>query len=193
MDICGELRGVPHHQRFLIVAYDLYSKWPEAVSTGSVTTQAVIDFLEVLFARWGMPTTITTDNGPQFISAEFTTFLSERGIRHIRTAFYNPHRAKHPAFTILDWVRVRRPTRGHKLLSFWSAPFQVTEQLGPATFRLSDGTRWHARRLRKVATPTAADLEASRDPDPDSGGPVNPAARPVRSRAKPGYLRNYYV
>ena len=229
MDICGELRGVPHHQRFLIVAYDLYSKWPEAVSTGSVTTQAVIDFLEVLFARWGMPTTITTDNGPQFISAEFTTFLSERGIRHIRTAFYNPqanggvermnqtlkngirahlaegfqfsaallrtllhyraakhtttdsspallmlgrelslpldrlrvpahltsqgaqrettdqlrdrvsarqqatkqrfdrsHRAKHPAFTILDWVRVRRPTRGHKLLSFWSAPFQVT-------------------------------------------------------------------
>ena len=107
--------------------------------------------------------------------------------------FDRSHRAKHPAFTILDWVRVRRPTRGHKLLSFWSAPFQVTEQLGPATFRLSDGTRWHARRLRKVATPTAADLEASRDPDPDSGGPVNPAARPVRARAKPGYLRNYYV
>ena len=67
MDICGELRGVPHHQRYLIVAYDLYSKWPEAVSTGSVTTKAVIDFLEVFFARWGMPTTITTDNGPQFI------------------------------------------------------------------------------------------------------------------------------
>ena len=87
MDICGELRGVPHHQRFLIVAYDLYSKWPEAVSTGSVTTQAVIDFLEVLFARWGMPTTITTDNGPQFISAEFTTFLSERGIKHIAEGF----------------------------------------------------------------------------------------------------------
>ena len=58
--------------------------------------------------------------------------------------FDRSHRAKHPAFTILDWVRVRRPTRGHKLLSFWSAPFQVTEQLGPATFRLLDGTRWHA-------------------------------------------------
>ena len=47
-------------------------------------------FLEVLFACWGMPTTITTDNGPQFISADFTTFLSEWRIRHIRTAFYNP-------------------------------------------------------------------------------------------------------
>ena len=40
--------------------------------------------------------------------------------------FDRSHRAKHPVFTILDWVRVRRPTRGHKLLSFWSAPFQVT-------------------------------------------------------------------
>ena len=30
-------------------------------------------------------------------------------------------------------------------------------------FRLSDGTRWLARRLRKVAPPTAADLEVSRD------------------------------
>ena len=69
----------------------------------------------------------------------------------------------------------------------------MTEQLGPATFRLSDGTRWHARRLRKVAPPSAADLEVSRDPDPDFGGPVDPAARPVRARAKPGYLRDYFV
>ncbi|CAL8313484.1 unnamed protein product [Arctogadus glacialis] len=95
--------------------------------------------------------------------------------------------ANHPAFTILDWVRVRRSTRDHKLSSFWSAPLPVTEQLGPATFRLSDGTRWHARRLRKVAPPSAA------DPDPDFGGPVDPAARLVRARAKPGYLRDYFV
>ena len=41
MDICGELRGVPHHQRFLIVAYDLYSKWPEAVSTAEVANLSI--------------------------------------------------------------------------------------------------------------------------------------------------------
>ena len=90
MDICGELHGVPHHQRFLIVAYDLHSKWPEAVSTGSVTTSVVIDFLESLFTRWGLPSAITTDNGPQFVSSEFTSFLSAHGVKHIRTAFYNP-------------------------------------------------------------------------------------------------------
>lgn len=50
MFICVELPGVLHHQRFLIMDYDLYSKWPETVSTRSMTC-------------WGLPTAITTDNG----------------------------------------------------------------------------------------------------------------------------------
>ena len=69
MDICGELHGVPHHQRFLLVAYDLHSKWPEVVATGSVMARVVTYFLSSLFARWGSPNSITTDNGPQFVSA----------------------------------------------------------------------------------------------------------------------------
>ncbi|RXN34374.1 gypsy-16 si [Labeo rohita] len=76
-------------------------------------------------------------------------------------------RVKVPDIKATDWVRVRRPHRDNKLASYWSAPLQVTHQLGPATFLLSDGTRWHASRLRKVpplahttgvtsqATPTA--------------------------------------
>ncbi|KAL2095998.1 hypothetical protein ACEWY4_008146 [Coilia grayii] len=73
-----------------VVVYDLHSKWPELIATGSVTSQVIIDFLDSLFARWGLPNTITTDNGPQLISAEFTTYLKAKGIRHIRTAYYHP-------------------------------------------------------------------------------------------------------
>ncbi len=90
MDICGELASVPHHQRFLVVVYDLHSKWPEVVPMGSVTASAIVDFLEQLFSRWGMPRAITTDNGPQFVSSEFSSYLAARGIAHIRTAFYHP-------------------------------------------------------------------------------------------------------
>ncbi|KAJ8353781.1 hypothetical protein SKAU_G00213480 [Synaphobranchus kaupii] len=92
LDICGEIhgRGVPHHQRFLVVAYDLHSKWPEVVPAGTVTTRVIIDILEGLFARWGLPLTITTDNGPQFISAEFSDFLRNKGIKHNRTAYFHP-------------------------------------------------------------------------------------------------------
>ncbi len=90
LDICGEIQGVPHHQRFLVVVYDLHSKWPELIATGSVTSQVIINFLDSLFSRWGLPNTVTTDNGPQLISAEFTTYLQNKGIHHIRTAYYHP-------------------------------------------------------------------------------------------------------
>ncbi len=78
LDICGEIygHGVPPHQHFLVVIYDLHSKWPEVVPAGTVTPRTITRILDSLFARWGMPRAITTDNGPQFISAEFSTFLS---------------------------------------------------------------------------------------------------------------------
>jgi len=42
----SQIPGVPHHQRFLVVAYDLHSKWPELTTSGSVTSQVIIDFLD---------------------------------------------------------------------------------------------------------------------------------------------------
>ena len=69
--------------------------WPgidrdvEAI-VGFVTTRVVIDFLSSLFARSGVPDAVTTNNGPQFISANFAAFVEERGIKHFRTAFYHP-------------------------------------------------------------------------------------------------------
>ena len=92
LDICGEIhgRGVPHHQRFLVVAYDLHSKWPEVIPAGTVTTHVIIDILDSLFARWGLPLTITTDNEPQFVAAQISDFLSGKGIKHIRTAYFHP-------------------------------------------------------------------------------------------------------
>ncbi|KAJ8348754.1 hypothetical protein SKAU_G00273430 [Synaphobranchus kaupii] len=92
LDICGEIHGrsVPHHQRFLVVVYDLHSKWPEVVPVGTVTSHTIIRILDGLFARWGVPKAVTTDNGPQLTSAEFSDFLGSQGVKHIRTAFYNP-------------------------------------------------------------------------------------------------------
>lgn len=81
LDICGEIYGAPHHQRFLVVAYDLHAKWPEVTPVGTVTSRAVIDILQSLFSRWGLPKAITTDNGPQFISTEFSAFLEACGVR----------------------------------------------------------------------------------------------------------------
>uniref|UniRef100_A0A3B3IH14 Gypsy retrotransposon integrase-like protein 1 n=2 Tax=Oryzias latipes TaxID=8090 RepID=A0A3B3IH14_ORYLA len=90
IDLCGELHGAPAHARYLLVVHDLHSKWPEVFQLSSVTTHTIIGRLEELFGRWGLPSVVTTDNGPQFISAEFTEFLKQRSIKHIRTAAYHP-------------------------------------------------------------------------------------------------------
>ena len=51
---------------------------------------SITDRLDNLFGRWGLPSAVTTDNGPQFASMEFTEFLKLRSIKHIGTAVYHP-------------------------------------------------------------------------------------------------------
>lgn len=99
VDICGELHGIPQHQRFLLVASlsPTESKWPEVLPAGSVTTEVVIGFLSSLFARWGVPNAITMDNGFRFISAGFTAFTTGGWVKHIRTALYHPQKWAHIA------------------------------------------------------------------------------------------------
>ena len=51
----------------------------------STTTDKVIQSLKSTFATHGVPSSIRTDNGPQFVSGEFREFLKEYGIFHRKT------------------------------------------------------------------------------------------------------------
>lgn len=54
---------------------DYGSRYPEVILLGSTTTTAVIDKLMEVFARFGLPSVLVSDNGPQFVSAEMEQFL----------------------------------------------------------------------------------------------------------------------
>ena len=46
--------------------------------------------LRNIFASYGLPEQLVSDNGPQFVSEEFRRFTREYGIKHIRSAPYHP-------------------------------------------------------------------------------------------------------
>ena len=84
IDIFGEVVAAPSSQRFMVVVHDLHSKWPEVRAFPRVTSDVAISYLQELFARWGLPKSVISDNGPQFSSYEFEEFLRRQGIQHIK-------------------------------------------------------------------------------------------------------------
>ncbi|XP_061388978.1 uncharacterized protein K02A2.6-like [Musca vetustissima] len=75
----------------LLVVTDAYSKWIEVKITSSTSSAATIDALDELFASYGVPITIVSDNGTGFASEEFKDYLTRIGVKyHKFTAPYHP-------------------------------------------------------------------------------------------------------
>lgn len=49
-----------------------------------------ISVLRHLFASYGLPEQIVSDNGPQFTSSDFADFMKLNGVKHVRSAPYHP-------------------------------------------------------------------------------------------------------
>jgi hypothetical protein len=61
---------------FILVAMDYFTKWTEAVPLRNMTHLEVISFvLEHIIYRFGAPQTLTTDQGPSFMSHQFREFV----------------------------------------------------------------------------------------------------------------------
>ena len=80
----------PFLNKMFLIVVDAHSKWPEVIQMSSTTTSKTIDALRTLFARYGLPDQVVSDNGTQFTSEEFSQFMKANGIKHIRTAPYHP-------------------------------------------------------------------------------------------------------
>lgn len=81
----------PFEGKVILVAIDSHSKWIEAFPmNGVVTSQVVIKLSHTLFAQFGIPEAVVTDNGPCFVSEEFEAFMVTNGVKHITLAPYHP-------------------------------------------------------------------------------------------------------
>lgn len=69
----------------LLVIVDYYSRYMEIEIMKKIDSTETIKRLRKVFARFGIPLTITADNGRQLISTEFKNYCEENGIKLIST------------------------------------------------------------------------------------------------------------
>ena len=84
-DCAADILGPLPSGENLLVVVDYYSRYFEVVILKSTTSTKIIASLKPIFARFGVPYTLKTDNGPQLVSEEFEAFLAENGIEHRTT------------------------------------------------------------------------------------------------------------
>lgn len=84
-DFLGPIGGTTY-----LVVVDAFSKWIEISKVNSTSAKCLIDKLRDMWARFGIPKQMVSDNGPPFSSAEFAAFLKDNGVDHVFSAPYHP-------------------------------------------------------------------------------------------------------
>lgn len=76
---------------YLLTCVDRFTRWPEAIPIPESTAATVARaFVQTWISRFGVPSTVTTDRGPQFTSHLWKAFTQLLGTTHIRTTSYHP-------------------------------------------------------------------------------------------------------
>ena len=89
-DCAADLLDLLPSGESLLVVVDYFSRYFEVLVLRSTTSAKITESLKQIFARFGVPYTLKTDNGPQLVSEEFEAFLAQNGIEHRTTPPLRP-------------------------------------------------------------------------------------------------------
>lgn len=85
IDYAGPFKGF-----MWLIVVDARTKWLEVIKMKVATTRTTVDALLSIFARFGNPECIVSDNGSPFSSYEFQHFCKENSIIHKFSPPYHP-------------------------------------------------------------------------------------------------------
>ena len=66
LDSAGSFKEDEEGNRYLLVAIDPFSKWVEARPVPSLHSWRTAEFLYDICSRWGKPSYVRTNNGPEY-------------------------------------------------------------------------------------------------------------------------------
>jgi hypothetical protein len=90
LDLIGEIKPPSSKgQRYILVGIDYFTKWIEAIALPNVDQEAVISFIQNhIIYRFGLPETITTDQGTVFIGSKMQAFAEQTGFKLVTSTPY---------------------------------------------------------------------------------------------------------
>ena len=91
VDIVGPLLATEKGNRYIIVAMDYFSRWPEAKAVKRANAEQVADFVyERIICRYGAPKVIQSDQGTHFVNQLIRDLTQRFRIRHSLSSPYHP-------------------------------------------------------------------------------------------------------
>ena len=91
IDLMGPLPITQRQKQFLLVVVDYFTRWVEIFPLRTTTADVIANvIINEVFCRYGMPSFILSDNGPQFVADLFREVCHSLGIRQKLTASYHP-------------------------------------------------------------------------------------------------------
>ncbi|KAG9396908.1 pol polyprotein [Carpediemonas membranifera] len=91
VDTVGPLHTDAWGNRFILVIIDAFTRYVELVPMPNHTADSVAGAIwTAIMGRHGLPTTIRTDNGPEFVNRVLNALLRRLNVTHHRTLPYHP-------------------------------------------------------------------------------------------------------
>ena len=172
LDVAVDLMGpLPNSGENILVVVDYYSRFIEFAIMKSTTSEKVIMELERIFSIHGLPLSMKSDNGSQFVSEEIDEFLAENQIEHRTSIPLWPQangEVERQNRSILKAVKIAHSENKNikrelykYLLAYHSTPHQTTG-VPPATLMFSRKIR---TKLPQLETLRSKSDEEVRDRD----------------------------
>ena len=125
LDFIGQIHpSSSKGHRFVLVATDYFTKWSEAVPLKNMTHTEVIQFItEHIIHRFGIPQTLTTDQGSSFMPHQVREFDESYNIKLLNSSPYYAQangQAESSNKILIKLIKKKiedNPRRWHELLS----------------------------------------------------------------------------